>query len=410
MGLWARDEQLPPAGNWSYWLAMAGRGWGKTRTGAEWVRYNVETGRAGRIALIGRTVADVRSVMVEGDSGLLAVSPPWFKPIYNPSKRRLVYPNGAICTTFTSEKPDQLRGPEHDLAWLDEYAAWKYPQETWDQLMFGLRKGKAQVCITSTPRPTKAFLELVEDENTLITGGPTYENRANLADAFFSRIVKRFEGTRLGRQELSAEILRDVPGALWSLANLDAGRRRNYPPLIRVGVGVDPAGSSKKGTAETGIVVAGIGPCNCKGHTELHGFVLEDYSKLSTPTQWAGLISWSYNKHQADIVVGEVNHGGEMVGYTVLSVDPTINFKAIHASRGKYVRAEPISALYGQGKVHHIGVLAELEDQMTTWLPGEDSPDRMDALVWILTELFYGGENREDDLVVYDDPVTISEY
>lgn len=409
---WARKEQLPPAGSWTKWVALAGRGWGKTRTGAEWVRDQVENHRAKRIAMIGRTAADVRDVMVEGDSGILAISPPWFYPTYNPSKRRIIWPNGAIATTFTSEKPDQLRGPQHDRAWADEFTAWRYPRETWDQLMFGMRKGDPKICVTSTPRPIKELIELLKEPDTVVTGGTTYDNRANLADAFFDHIIRRYEGTRLGRQELLAEILDDVPGALWKRERIEELRVRTAPPLIRVVVAIDPPATSddEEESAEAGIIVAGLGLCNCKGKEEVHGFVLEDYSRLASPAEWGKAATDAYDFHNADLIVGEVNNGGEMVGFTVLTMNPYVNYKAVRASRGKYTRAEPISALYHQGRIHHVGAFAELEDQQCTWMPGEDSPDRMDALVWAFTELFYEPEPDREETVVHEDPVEISAY
>lgn len=408
---WARPEQLAPEGEWQKWVVLAGRGFGKTRTGAEWVRELVETGKARRIALIGRTAADIRDVMVEGPAGILSVSPPWFYPMYNPSKRRIVWPNGAIATTFTSENPDQLRGPEHDAAWADEFAAWRYPKEAIDQLMFGLRKGDPKLCVTTTPRPIKELIEMLRETGTVTSRGSSYDNRDNLAGVFFQHIIRKYEGTRLGRQELLAEILDDVPGALWSRAVIDDKRVRSAPVMQRIIVAIDPpATSDDEDSAEAGVIAAGIAPCNCKGFEELHGFVLEDYSRQASPAEWGKISTDAYQELHADLIVGEVNNGGEMVGFTVMTMDPTVNYKAVHASRGKYTRAEPISALYAQGRVHHVGAFAELEDQMCTWLPGEDSPDRMDSLVWAFTELFYEPEPDHDEVVVHEERVNISGY
>ncbi len=392
-----------PAGNWTTWLILAGRGWGKTRTGAEAVRQAVKDGRR-RIALVAPTAADGRDVMVEGESGLLSVGPESERPNYEPSKRRLTWPNGAIATIYSAEDPDQLRGPGHDFAWCDELAAWKRPHETWDMLLFGLRQGtNPQAVVTTTPRPIKEIRDLLLDPTCVVTRGSTYENRANLAPAFFSQIVRRYEGTRLGRQELEAEVLSDTPGALWKLDLIDLSRVAGHPELIRVVVGVDPAASSNDSSDETGIVVAGIG-------VDGHGYVLDDVTLRGTPGEWAGAAVRAYRATQADRIVGEVNNGGEMVGFTILTVDPNVSYKAVHASRGKQTRAEPIASLYEQGRIHHVGTLPALEDQMTTWIPGMRSPDRMDALVWALTELFLEAEEAEEDIVLYEDRVSISRF
>ncbi|HEY0838862.1 MAG TPA: terminase family protein, partial [Vulgatibacter sp.] len=257
-GLWARDPQVTPQGEWRTWLLLAGRGFGKTRVGAEWVREQVESGKARRIALVARSAADIRDVMVEGESGILAVSPPWNKPKYEPSKRRLTWPNGAIATTYSADEPNLLRGPQHDAAWADERAAWRY-DDAWDQLMFGLRLGSDPRCVvTTTPRPTKAIKELIADSGTFVTRGSTYDNRANLAKAFLEKIVKKYEGTRLGRQELNAEILEDTEGALWTMALIEASRVAEAPAgLVRIVVGVDPAVTSGESSNETGIVICG---------------------------------------------------------------------------------------------------------------------------------------------------------
>lgn len=375
--------QLAPPGDWSTWLVMAGRGYGKTRTGAEWIRDQVENHGRRRIALVGRTAADVRDVMVEGESGLLAVSPPWFRPHYEPSKRRLTWPNGAIATTYSGDKPDQLRGPQHDAAWCDELAAWRYP-ESWDQLLFGLRLGDdPRVVVTTTPRPVKHIREMVNESSTVITSGSTLENAANLAKPALERLLKKYKGTRLGRQELEAKLLDDVPGALWTHTLIDEHRRNSFPDLVRVVVAIDPAVTDDEGSAETGIVAAGVGK-------DGHGYVLDDLSLQASPAGWANEAISAYHKFKADRIVAEANQGGDMIEQTLRSVLGSATmppYKKVHASRGKLTRAEPVSALYEKGQVHHVGAFAELEDQMCTWVPGEDSPDRMDALVWALTEL-----------------------
>lgn len=380
---------MPPDWPWLTWLIKAGRGWGKTRAGSEFVRERVESGSARRIALCGRTAADVRDVMVEGNSGLLNISPPWFRPVYNPSKRRLTWPNGAIATCYSGDNPDTLRGPEHDLAWVDELAAYRYAEDFWDNLQLGLRIGKTpQTIVTTTPRPTAIIRQLVKDKTTAVTGGPTFDNLINLSQQF-RRVIGKYEGTTLGRQELYAELLEDIPGALWKRTTIDSKRVpwriRDTLQLSRIVVSIDPATTSKKGSDDTGIIVAGIGE-------DGHGYVLDDVTKHDLPDVWAKAAIEALEKYKADRIVAEVNNGGDLVESVLRHVDPDVPYKSVHASRGKRTRAEPIAALYEQGKVHHVGVLAELEDQMCCWLPqSEESPDRVDALVWALTELFEGG-------------------
>jgi|SRR5262245_3327263 len=386
--VWARDKQKEPPGDWRVWLIMAGRGFGKTKTGAEWTRSQLETGKRGRMALVGRTAADVRDVMVEGESGILACCPPWNRAKYEPSKRRLTWPNGAQATTYSADEPDLLRGPQHDGFWADEVAAWQY-EDSWDQLMFGLRLGKDPRGIaTTTPRPTKMIKNLIQMPTTHVTTGSTYENRANLANAFFDQVIRKYENTRLGRQELLAEILDDNPGALWKREWIEEKRAINHPDLKRVVVAIDPPGSSNKETdepAEAGIVVAGLG-------NDDKGYVLADYSLTATPNGWAQAALSAFSLFKADCIVAEVNFGGEMVEAVIKGIAKdngmrNIPFKAVRASRGKQLRAEPISNLYQQKNVLHVGTFPDLEDQMCNWLPGDKSPDRLDALVWALTEL-----------------------
>jgi phage terminase large subunit-like protein len=389
---WGRPDQFAPAGDWSTWAVIAGRGWGKTKTGAEFVRQEVEAGRAGRIALVAETAADARDVMVEGDSGILAVSPPWNRPIYEPSKRRVTWTNGAIATTFSAEDPDQLRGPQHDLAWGDELAKWRYGQDTWDNLQFGLRRGlHPRQIITTTPRPIPLLKAILAEPTTVVTRGRTLDNAANLAASFLKRIVDRYQGTRLGRQELDAEILADIEGALWSRAQLDADRLR-APPLNwrRKAVAVDPPVTSGEDADECGIIVGGT----C---LDGKGYVIADCSSQGeTPNQWARRAIKAYYDHDCDVLVAEVNNGGEMIETVVKAIDPKVNFRAVHASHGKITRAEPISALYEQHRIHHVGTFARLEDQMCIMTTDFDqaaagfSPDRVDALVWLMTELMLG--------------------
>lgn len=311
---WARPSQLPPPGDWRVWLILAGRGFGKTRTGAETTIDRVRRGVSKRVGLIAPTAADARDVMVEGESGILACSPPDFRPLYEPSKRRLTWPNGAVATLFSAEEPDRLRGPQHDFIWADEPAAWKYP-ETWDMAMFGLRLGtNPQVVATTTPRPTRLIRDLVADPGTVVTRGTTYENARNLAPAFLTAIVKKYEGTRLGRQELNGEILDDNPGALWSRNVIEALRVREHPPLLRIVVGVDPAVTSDPKSDETGIVVAGVDAAG-------HYYVLADASLQGTPLTWATAVKRVYDQYRADRVVAEKNNGGELVEANLRTVD-----------------------------------------------------------------------------------------
>lgn len=395
----ARPEQVAPEGDWRAWLFLAGRGAGKTRSGAEWVREQVKAGYE-RIALIAPTSADARDVMVEGTSGILSVSWQHDKdhkgrlvglPSYEPSKRRLTWGNGAQATLFSAEEPERLRGPQHDCIWADELAAWKNAQDCWDMAMFGLRLGNdPRIMISTTPKPIPIIRALLKEPTTMVTRATTFANKANLADAFLSVIVKKYEGTRLGRQELAAEILDDIPDALWTRAGLDRDRRRpdQVPPLKRVVVAVDPAAKKNDAVEEgaaTGIVVAAIGE-------DGRGYVLDDATCRESPNGWARMAVACFDRFEGDCVVGEINNGGDMVESTIRVARNTIPFKAVHASRGKWTRAEPIAALYEQGRVSHVGSFPMLEDEMVNIGPngmvGNVSPDRADALVWALTELF----------------------
>jgi phage terminase large subunit-like protein len=387
---WARPAQQPPAGSWRVWLLLAGRGFGKTRTGAELVRARVAGCTARRLALVAPTAADARNVMVEGESGILAISPPWDRPRYEPSKRRLTWPNGAIATLYSADEPERLRGPQHDATWCDELGSWRYP-EAWDMLMLGMRLGAdPRIVVTTTPRPTKLIRALIADPTAVVTRGSTYENRTNLAPAFLQQIIRKYEGTRLGRQELEAEILDDVPGALWTRGVIEASRACSAPTLLRVVVAIDPAATSSEDADETGIIVAGR-------DGQGQGWVLADASGRYPPAEWAKTAIAAYRAHRADRVVAEVNNGGEMVEATLRVIDPNVSFAAVRASRGKLTRAEPVAALYEQGRVHHLGVFPQLEDQMCGFVPADQgdlgprlagcSPDRVDALVWALTDL-----------------------
>jgi phage terminase large subunit-like protein len=384
--IWARPAQLPPAGEWRIWLLLAGRGFGKTRSGAEWVREQVEDGLAKRIALVAPTAADARDVMVEGESGLLAIAPKDDRPLYEPSKRRLTWANGAIATLFSADEPERLRGPQFDAAWCDELAAWRFP-EAWDMLMMGLRLGEhPRVVATTTPKPVRLIRALLQAPDCIVTRGTTRENADHLAPSFLSAILKQYEGTRLGRQELEAELLEDLPGALWTREAIERARVGVAPTLRRVVVAIDPAASSGDSADETGIVVAGLGE-------DGHGYVLSDLSGRYRPHEWAARAIAAFRVHHADRVVAETNNGGEMVEATLRAVDASVAYKPVHASRGKITRAEPIAALYEQGRVRHVGAFPGLEDQMCAFAPdagrvsGASSPDRVDALVWALSEL-----------------------
>lgn len=383
----ARPDQVAPDGEWDIWLCLAGRGWGKTRTGAEWVREEIEAGRAKRIALVAETYKDALEVMVEGDSGLLNVFPPDKRPTYTKKPLKVEFHNGAVALGYNATEPDQLRGPQFDLAWCDELAKWKYARETWDMLQFGLRLGThPRVLVTTTPRPIELVKSIVagQEGRVHVTKGRTLDNRANLAASFMDKVLAKYEGTRLGRQELNAEILGDIPGAIWTQMSIDAYRVREAPDLRRILVAVDPAVTNTEESDEHGIMVGGI------GHDQT-GYLIEDASMRGTPLEWAKRVVSLAKTHGADGVVVEVNQGGDMVAHTLRTVAPNLNIIEVRASRGKHVRAEPVAALYEQGRIRHVGQFPELEAQMTQFTTegyqGEDSPDRADALVWLMSEL-----------------------
>ena len=379
---WARPAQLPPPGDWSFWMLLGGRGAGKTRAGAEWVRRKVAEG-AERIALVGPTAADARDVMVLGDSGIIAVSTPWARPLYEPSKRRVLWPNGAQAFLYSAEEPDRLRGPQHDAAWADELCAWNKQRETFDMLAFGLRLGaNPQTFISTTPRPQQLLRELLAMPQCVVTRSSTAENAGNLAPGFIDEVTRRYGGTRLGRQELEGHLLEDVEGALWTRAMLEQAYTRVAPSgFKRVIVGLDPSGG---GGSAQGIVVAGLGNDGLM-------YVIEDASCQLSPEQWAQRAVGAYERHQADKVVLEKNFGGDMGLAVLQQARRGLPVKMVTASRGKHVRAEPVALLYEQRKVRHLGAFAELEDQMCAMRPdgyaGDGSPDRLDALVWAITEL-----------------------
>ena len=380
---WARPSQLPPPGDWRIWLFLAGRGAGKTRAGAEWVRQLVEQQNVKRIALVAPTAADARDVMVLGESGIVAVSPPWFRPLYEPSKRSLRWPNGATATLYSAEEPDRLRGPQHEAAWCDELCTWSKQQESWDMLMFGIRLGKdPRVFVSTTPRPQPLLKALLAMPQCAVTRATTFDNRANLARPFIEEIASRYQGTRLGRQELDGELVEDVEGALWTRAMLEAARTTVRPLTFkRIVIGLDPSGG---GGSAQGIVVAAVGADGLY-------YVLEDASLTANPERWAERVVSVHDRHEADKIVLERNYGGDL-GLAVLErARRGLPVRMVSASRGKHVRAEPIALLYEQGKVKHLGPFPDLEDQLCSMRPdgyaGAGSPDRLDALVWALTEL-----------------------
>ncbi len=394
--LHARPEQLLPPGEWTVWMILAGRGFGKTRCGVEAVKNWARN--YSRVNLAGATADDVRDIMIEGESGILAHCSRSERPKYYPSKRKLVWPSGCVSLLLYGTEPDRARGKQSEKLWGDEIASWAYP-ETWDQLQLGLRIGdNPQAIVTTTPRPIPIIRELVSAASTVVTRGSTYDNRENLAPTFFTRIITKYEGTRLGRQELNAEILDDNPAALFTLSNIDAHRVKTMPDLVRVVVAIDPAATSGEDADDTGIVT-----CGRDNQNPPHFYVLDDDTCHEKPMGWAAKAVGAYKRHRADRVVGETNNGGEMVEATIRAVDQDVSYRSVHASRGKIVRAEPVSALYEQGRVHHIGTLSKLEDEITqfdptTYEPGKSpSPNRMDALVWAITEL---SENL-DGLVGY---------
>lgn len=400
--LWAREGQVEPAGEWTYWLVMAGRGYGKTRIGAEWTRKRALSGRFGLVNLIGATADDARDIMIEGESGILAVCAPWERPTYLVSKRRLEWPNGCRSLIFTADEPDRLRGKQHESLWADELAAWRYA-EAWDQAMFGLRIGPdPRAVVTTTPRPRQIVRELLEHPGTVVTRGSTYDNRANLHPQFFDTIIRKYEGTTLGRQELDAELLDEIPGALWTRALLDELQVATLPALGRTVVGVDPNASADEHANDAGIIIAAV-----NADTKGHAVVLADRSCGGGPEKWARAVVNAYHDPalRPDRVVAEKNNGGEMVRMVIHALDPNVPVTLVNASKGKYARAEPVAALYEQRRVKHYRdpagagakrPLADLEDEMVTFVKDADwSPDRMDAMVWALTDLLLEGSDLE---------------
>lgn len=394
---WALPHQLPPDGAWKTWVILGGRGAGKTRAGAEWVRAAVEgarpedPGQARRVALVGETVDQVREVMIMGESGILACSPPDRRPEWEASRKRLVWPNGAVAQVYSAHEPESLRGPQFDAAWVDELAKWKRAGEAWDMLQFALRLGQnPRQVVTTTPRNVDVLKAVIKNPSTVLTHAPTEANRAYLAASFIEEVRSRYAGTRIGRQELDGVLLEEAEGALWSPAMLAAVRAEAVPRLDRIVVAVDPPVTGGNTSDECGIVVVGAstqGPPQ-----DWRAVVLEDASvAAASPQQWAKAAIAAFHRHGADRLVAEVNQGGELVESVIRQVDALVPYRGVHAARGKVARAEPVAALYEQGRVGHLRGLGELEAQMARMTAqgyqGRGSPDRVDALVWALTDL-----------------------
>lgn len=387
---WARPDQIAPEGDWSTWLALAGRGWGKTEAGAQWVNERVDAG-AKSIALIAETQKDLEEVMVQR---LIKVAKPGNEPIVRFRPVRVVWPSGAIALGYNGTEPDQLRGPEFDTAWVDELAKYKRARDTWDMLQFTMRSGKdPRVFVTTTPRNIPVIREMASDPTTVVTKGSTFDNADNLPKVFLDRLTTKYAGTRLGRQELEAEILDDLVGALWQRENFDENRVDELPDMQRVVVAVDPSGSSgdmEDNADDIGIVVAGKG-------VDGRGYILEDISCNLSPDGWGKVAVKAYKRWKADRIVAERNFGGAMVEHVIKTVDNSVSYRGVVASRGKVIRAEPVAALYEQDRVSHLGEFKELEDQMCMMGPdgyaGEGSPDRLDAAVWALSDLMITGSN-----------------
>lgn len=388
----ARSEQLAPDSEWNVWLFLAGRGAGKTRTAAEEIIYRALKTDGSRWAVVAPTFADARDICVEGESGLLSVARRYGvlkeRNGWNRSMGEMRLTNGSLIKLYSAEEPDRLRGPQHHGAWCDELASFKYP-EVFDMLKFGLRLGEhPQVIVTTTPRPTKHIKQLLKEAETgqtIVTRGTTFDNAQNLPQSFLTELIARYEGTRLGRQEMYGEVIAEVEGALWNRDNIDQHRVKEEPSdLARVVVAIDPAVTANEGSDETGIIVGGR---NNQGEL----FVLGDYTIKASPLEWASRAVEAYDRHNADAIVVETNNGGEMIKTLIRQVRPTMNVVEVRATRGKVLRAEPIAALYEQGRCHHIGVFDKLEEQMTEWTQSDPkSPDRLDALVWAFTELSQG--------------------
>ena len=407
---WAIEgHQLPPEGDWTTWLILGGRGAGKTRAGSEWIRAQVEGAKPGdpgacsRVALVGETLDEAREVMVFGDSGILRSSPPDRRPKWIATRRQLVWPNGAVAQVFSASDPESLRGPQFDCAWADEVGKWKKDVEAWDMLQFALRLGEhPRQVVTTTPRNTGLVRALMNDERVAITRAPTRANRMHLAPSFLQAVTDRYAAGRLGRQELEGELILETEGALWTWEMLEAARARPSRPLDRIVVAVDPAVSRKRTSDACGIIVAGA--CLRGERREWVAEVIADLTVRGlSPNGWAERAIRAFHEHEADRMVFEVNQGGDLVATVVEGIDPMVPVRAVHATRAKALRAEPVAALYEQGRVRHGAVFRELEDEMLAITPagfaGGGSPDRVDALVWALTELMIAPQGQVEPRV-----------
>lgn len=389
---WARPEQLAPDGDWRTWLVLAGRGFGKTRALAEWIREQVYAGRK-RIGLLAPTASDVRDVVTEGESGVLSVFPPSQRPRYEPSKRRISFHTGAIATTYSADEPERLRGPQHDALGIDELAAMRNGRDALDMAMLGLRLGPdPRAMIATTPKPSAVLRDVMNDPSTVVTRGSTYANRANLAPAFFEQVVSRYEGTRLGQQEIQGIVLDEYEGALFSRGLIEASRIKvgeEHFRFRKIVVGVDPAVSATDSSDFTGLSVVGLGGNGI-------AYVLHSEGVKLSPDGWAKRAIELYHGYEANQIVAEKNQGGDMVSSTLRTQDNRVPVKLVSATKGKRLRAEPVAALFEQGKAKLVGAFETLEEQMSTFLgePGERSPDELDAMVWCMTELMLGPGGR----------------
>lgn len=389
---WARRSQLAPEGEeWRTWLLMAGRGFGKTRAGAEWVRGLAEGDGRLRIALVAATMAEGRSVMIEGRSGLLEIAPADLRPEYEPSLRRLTWATGAQAFLYSAAEPEALRGPEHHFAWADEIAKWPHGIEAWDNLAMGLRLGdRPRIVATTTPRPVPLVRRLVGSAGVVIGGGATDQNVAHLPTAFLQAMRENYGNSRIGRQELGGELIEEIEGALWSRALIERCRARHMPGRRRVVIGVDPPAGASAGSDACGIVAVALGEDGA-------AYVIEDASVQGlSPEGWARIVAGAAERNGADRVIAEANNGGAMVQSVLRAAQAALPIRLVHAAHGKVARAEPVAALYEAGRAFHVGAFPALEDEMAGLQVGGDyagpgrSPDRADALVWAMTELMLG--------------------
>lgn len=418
-GFWGRPDQQLPDGYWFVWLILAGRGWGKTRTAVEVISELVRgptplqapPGAPAIMTIIADSPFDMRQYTIEGPSGFLNVGPRDFRPLHEPSKKTLTWPNGCKALLFSAEDPETLRGASGSFFWWDELAKSRYAKEGWMNMLFGMREGKPRGIVTTTPKPNPLLKELMAKESTHITRGSTWDNKDNLSEIFYNEVIKPMMGTRIGRQEIEAELLTDVPGALWTRQMIEDCRVAKpegkdawdefIDGFVRIVVSMDPAVSNKENSDEMGIVVGGL-------HENGNTYILEDLSEKLSPDQAARKAIKAYDRYKADRIVGEVNNGGEWIGQTIRLTaaamksdgsrdSDTVSYKAVHASRGKKARAEPAAALYEQNTVKHVGCFPKLEDQLCEWEPANStsSPDRLDAVVWLLTELVLSVRNRK---------------